>query len=442
MDDALPPLHDLSPASSAVHRQTVLCVDDEPNILSALRRVLRSSGCQVLTANSGAQALEMLQRVPVDLVVSDMRMPGMDGVQFLEQVHARWPEAVRILLSGHGEMSATVAAINRGRIFRYLNKPWDDAELMATVRQGLELVGLQREKKRLEALTLSQNLELRSLNESLEQRVLDRTNDLALANKKLKHGYLTSIKVFSNLLELRGGRLGGHGRRVANLARTLAHSMALPDQDVQDIFIAGLLHDIGHIGLPDAMLSKPVARLSAEELAQYRRHPQLGEQSLMALEDLQAVALLIHAHHERYDGRGYPDGKAGREIPLGSRILAVVDTYEELQDGHLGGAQPTPEEARVLLQQGRGSQFDPEVLETFLQVTQTQRPKESAALIVATDELAPDMALASDLLSPDGVVLLTAGHRLTAYLIRRIQAFEQRAEQPFRIHIERASIDR
>jgi response regulator RpfG family c-di-GMP phosphodiesterase len=416
---------------------TLLCVDDEPNTLAALRRVLRLSGCQVLAATSGAQGLEILDRTPVDLVVSDLRMPGMDGVLFLEQVRARWPQTIRILLSGAAELSAAVAAINRTRIFRYLSKPWDDAELLNTVNQGLELIVLHREKARLQTLAVRQNLELRALNEDLEQRVLERTEDLAQANKRLTQGYLTTIKVFSNLLELRATRLRGHGRRVAQLARAVAKTMALSEQAVQDVFVAGLLHDIGHIGLPEALLCKPVAQLDAQELALYQRHPQLGEQSLMALEDLQSVAWLVHAHHERYDGLGYPEGKAGLEIPLGARILAVVDAYDELMDGHLGGTPSTADEARALLHQGRKTQFDPEVLEIFTQVMKLERRKEASAQIVGTPGLAPDMILASDLISGEGIILLVAGQRLTVPLIRRIRQYEQRAKQPFRVHIQR-----
>lgn len=428
---------DTAPALASTQR-IVLCVDDEPNILASLRRVLRGCDCRILTAPSGAAGLDVLRATPADVVISDMRMPGMDGVEFLERVHDDWPDAVRMLLTGHAEMGAAIAAINRGRIFRYLNKPWDDVELVATVRQGLELVSLQRDKARLEELTLVQNLELRALNESLEQRVLERTEELGQAHVKLKQTFLTSIKVFSNLLEMRGGRLLGHGRRVGHLARAVARSMGLDEQQVQDIFLAGLLHDLGHIGLPDTLLEKPVARLNSEEMTQYRQHPLLGEQSLMALEDLQSVATLIHSHHERFDGSGYPDGTAGSRIPLGSRILAIVDTYDELQEGHLGGAKPTPHEARVLLQQGKGTQFDPEALEVFLQVTQSEKRKADAALVLASEELTPGMILDSDVLSPQGVLLLSAGHQLNLALIRRIQAFELRAGQRFRLQIRQA----
>jgi response regulator RpfG family c-di-GMP phosphodiesterase len=438
MNDALPHDRALSTAAQADAQPVVLCVDDEPNILASLRRALRDRGWRIVTASSGAEALDQMQREPAEVVISDMRMPGMDGVQVLEQVREQWPETIRILLTGHAEVSAAIAAINRGRIFRYINKPWDDVEIKAAVQQGLELIALQRDKARLEELTLAQNLQLRELNEELEQRVLERTNELAEANKKLKKNFLTSIKLLSNLLELRGGCLLGHGRRVAELARTVARAMSLDDQLIQDIFVAGLLHDVGHVVLPDALLKKPVARLDADELVHYRQHCVLGEQLLMALDEMQNVATLIHAHHERYDGRGYPDGTAGFEIPLGARILAVVDAYDELQNGHLGGAQPSASEARVLLQQGRQTQFDPEVLEIFLQVTQGARREAATALILGSDGLEPNMVLAADLISPEGVLLLSAGHRFTEALIRRVRTFEQRAGQQFRLHIQRS----
>ncbi len=418
---------------------TVLCVDDEPNILASLRRSLRTPDLRVLTAGSGTEGLAILRETPIDVVISDMRMPGMDGAQFLEQVQDLWPETIRILLTGHADMDAAIAAVNRGRIHRYLNKPWGESELRAAVQAGLERVALQRDKDRLEALTQQQNLALRALNEHLEERVQERTQELAQANRKLKSSFLTSIKVFSNVLELRGGRLGGHGRRVAGLARAIAQAMDLEETEKQDLFVAALLHDIGHIGLPDAMLAKPVARMEPEELAQYQQHPVLGEQLLMPLEDLHGVAAIIHEHHERYDGLGYPDHKTGLEISRSARILAVADAFDELQNGHLGGAMLNEEEAQILLRQGRGTQFDPEVVDLFLQIRLAERRQPpaagAAAVPMATIDLATGMVLAADFLSPQGVLLLVAGHVLTEPLIRRIRQYEIRAGHPIRLQI-------
>jgi response regulator RpfG family c-di-GMP phosphodiesterase len=406
---------------------TVLCVDDEANILSALKRTLRNAGYCVLTAGGGAQALAMLAEMPVDVVLSDMRMPAMDGAQLLEQVHARWPQVVRILLTGQSNMDATVAAINRGRILRYLSKPWDEAELLATVREGVERVALEREKVRLEALTQRQNTELKTLNTELESRVAARTAELSDANQKLQRNHLKSIKVFSNLLELRGDRLAGHGRRVAETARDLARAMALPEPECLQVFVAGLLHDIGLIGTLDKLLTKPTARYTAEEMALFRDHAAAGEHSLLALDDMQPMLPMIRGHHERWDGQGFPDHLAGAAIPLGACILAVADTFDDLQRGQIVESHLSAAEARLLMRQARGTQFNPEVLDVFLQMTEPQAPPPPPpALPVPSAALEPGMVLAADLVSSRGVLMLTRGHRLTSSLIKRMREFEMR----------------
>src|SRR5450830_1257800 len=198
--------------AAEVQPWTVLCVDDEPSILSALRRVLRAEGCRLLTAQGGAEALAILATESVDVVVSDMRMPGMDGAQLLARVREEWPGTARILLTGYADMDATIAAINNGQIYRYIHKPWDEHELRLTVRQTAERQQLERERQRLQDLTLTQNQELQELNVSLEARVAERTAELSVANDRLKRNYLTVIRTFSGLLELRGGVLAAHGR--------------------------------------------------------------------------------------------------------------------------------------------------------------------------------------------------------------------------------------
>jgi response regulator RpfG family c-di-GMP phosphodiesterase len=405
---------------------TILCVDDEPNILSSLRRALRNPQYRVLTAPGGHEAIAIMEAAPADLVISDMRMPGMDGAQLLGQIRRRWPRTMRILLTGYADVDSTIAAINEGQIYRYVNKPWDDGELQVTVAQALERLALEREKARLEALTQAQNEELRSFNAQLELRVEQRTAEVTQANDKLKRNYMTSIKVFANLIELRGSQLVGHGRRLAESTRQVAKAMGCNGEDTQTVFVAALLHDIGLIGLSDEMLAKPVPKLSAEELALYRKHPVLGEQSLLALDDMQPVAALIRSHHERFDGQGFPDALAGADIPLGARILAVADAYDDLLNGHMGAAGLKTAQVRTLMMHGRGLQFDPEVLDVFLHINQPSAPQPPAPLLMTTEALQPGMVLAADLISREGVVLLATDHVLTADTIRRIRLYEQR----------------
>ena len=416
------------PSEGVDGQATVLCVDDEPNVLSALRRTLRSPGYRILTADGGARALELMRQEAIDVLISDMRMPEMDGAQLLEHAREGWPRTVRILLTGHADMQSAIAAINRAHVDRYMSKPWEEQELVAAVRQAVDLIALRREKERLDALTRTQNDELRTLNVELEGRVEQRTAALSEANKKLTRNFLTSIKVFSNLIELRGGLEGiGHGRRVADLARKIAFEVGLDIAHVQDIFVAGLLHDIGLIGLPDAILGKPTARLRSDENVELCRHAKLGEEALIALEDLQAAAALIRSHHERFDGDGYPDRLAGDEIPLGARIVAIADVFDDLQYGRITAARASYEQARTLLRQGRGTQFDPELLDVFLQLTEPERVRESSDVQVSADALEPGMVLAADLVSKHGVLLLAAGQRLEPLLIRRIREFQRRS---------------
>lgn len=424
-------------ASSPGHSRTILCVDDEPNILSSLRRLFRAGGYRILAAESGEQALALLDVERVDIIISDMRMPVMSGAELLRQVRARWPDITRLLLTGYADITSTITAINEGQIHRYITKPWTDHELLLVVKEALERKALQEDKERLEQLTFTQNEQLKTLNATLEQKVDERTADLALANDRLKKNYFNSIKTFSNLIELRGGQLMGHARKVADLARRTAKAMNLDDAQSHEVFIAALLHDIGQIGLSDQILSTPVSKMSQEDAARYRLHPIFGEQALIGLDDMQAVASLVRSHHERHDGRGFPDGLSGDGIPMGARILAIADTYEDLLDGHFISGMLSPAEARTMIGRGRGTQFDPAVADAFLGLfVKPVPPPTHRPLKLRTDELKPGMVLAVDFLSAEGVLLLAADHVLTADLILRLKTLEQRAGRPVLLAIK------
>jgi response regulator RpfG family c-di-GMP phosphodiesterase len=334
--------------SSEVVCYTILCVDDEINILATLRRLLRKHGYVVHTAESAREGLLILESNAVDLVISDMRMPEMDGAAFLDIVRQRWPDTVRLLLTGFADIQSILSAINQGEIYRYITKPWDEPELLLIVRRALERIALERDKRRLEAQVRQQNEALRLLNVELESKVLARTEDLNVANAKLKKNYLNSIKVFSNLMDLRGGNLRGHSRMLADLARRTAANMQLAENVQQELFVACLLHDVGKIGLSDDILMCPVGRLSKEDLVMYRRHPVWGEMALISQDDMQGVAALIRSHHERYDGQGFPDGLGGTQLPIAAHILIVAEAYRDMQAGNLSRAKLTGKLTQLL----------------------------------------------------------------------------------------------
>lgn len=414
---------------------TLLFVDDEVNILSSLKRLFRTGGYRIFTAENGAQGLDILQHEAVDLVVSDMRMPEMNGAQFLEQVNARWPDTIRILLTGHAEIGATIDAINKGHIYRYISKPWEDNDILLAIKQALHQKKLELANQGLEELTRRQNEELKDLNANLEAKVKARTEEvrqtmgfLEIAHDKLKRDFITSIRVFSNLIEMREGAMAGHSRRVAELSRAIAQKMKMNDADAQDIFLAALLHDVGKIGFPDYLLEKSFANLTSEERFDVIKHPVKGQTALMALEPLNGAAKLIRSHHERFDGLGYPDKLAGLAIPLGARVIMLANEYDAVQLGMLLSKRLKHADALLFIQEGRGNRYDPAVVDAFMSVM-ASTVHAVRELALHPEQLRPGMVLSRDLLSRQGDLLLSKDHLLDASLIDQIKSFKQLGDE-------------
>jgi len=422
---------------------TILCVDDEPNILASLRRLFRRENYRVLCAGSAAEGIATLEQEDVDIVISDMQMPEVNGTEFLQCVRQRWPSTLRMVLTGHADAESTIGAINRGEIYRYITKPWNESGMLLVVRDAIERQGLEREKRRLEALTRQQNEALHELNQTLEQRVRDRTAELSVtqkslqaSNDRLKTNFLTLIKILSGLVETRGGLPAGHGRRVADLARRIALRMGLSLREAQDVFVAGLLHEIGKTGFPDSLLGMPESLLKGDNLGIYRKYPQLGEQVLMPLEELREAARIVRAHRERFDGSGFPEGLAGFDIPMGARILAVAHDFESLQQGLLVQRQVDARAATDLVVESRGKRYDPAVVEAFYDIrTGRSIADEVAEIAMGVSQLKPGMVLSRDLLSAEGALLLSADHVLSDRMLKQLAEYERRSEAEIQLFI-------
>lgn len=419
----------------------LLLVDDEPSILHALRRVFHSHGYEIQTAESGKEGLEFLETSPVDVVISDMRMPEMDGAQFLEQVFSRWPDTKRILLTGFADASATVAAINRGKIWRYIAKPWNEDELLTAVQQALAHRQLVADNARLSLLTKQQNDELKTLNSALEAKVAERTSQLQQALLDLRKTFVGSVNVFSRLIDLRGGKLGAHSRRVADHSRVMAKRMVDDENEVQNIVLAALLHDIGKIGLPDELFDQPYSHLSAEHRAEVMKHPIKGELLLMPVQQLKEVARLIRFHHEHFDGSGYPDKLAGLDIPLGSRIVSVASDYDQMLMGGKFARQLAAHEAIDFLVANRNKRYDPAVVDTFVTALNETAAHPVVEIPYRPDSLRAGMELARDLLHGDGFLLLAKGHILSRTEIDHLRRIEQSENRPIVLNIVNRPLD-
>ncbi|RON78312.1 HD domain-containing phosphohydrolase [Pseudomonas fluorescens] len=417
------------------HRPTVLLVDDEESILNSLRRLLRGQPYDVLLATSGAQALEILAQQPVNLVMSDARMPGMDGASLLAHVRERYPATARIMLTGYADPAAIIKAINDGQIHRYISKPWHDEELLLILRQSLEHQHSEQERQRLERLNQVQNEQLKLLNSTLEKHVAARTAELQqtadmldLAYEELKHSYVTGTEVFSLLANLRLPPAKQTNRQIIELVRSYCKQHGLDEATSRDLTMAAALYNVGKLSWTDAMMTTPSDLLHHTERERYRGYPKQSESLLMTLDPMKDAARLILHHQERWDGSGFPDRLKGEGIPFGSRLLKLAVDFVELQRGLILERQMNSDEALLYLRQYAGRLYDPDLVEDFIQVCAAFLSDVTLAdpsvKVMSTRDLAAGMILARNLNADNGMLLLNAGKVLSTLLVEKLIAFE------------------
>jgi response regulator RpfG family c-di-GMP phosphodiesterase len=416
-------------------KPTILLVDDEESILNSLRRLLRGQPYEVLLATSGEQALDIMAKQPVDLVMSDARMPNMDGATLLAHIHQRHPDTLRILLTGYADLTMIVKAINDGQIDRYISKPWHDEELLLTLRQSLAYQRSERERLHLVQETWEQNEELRLLNATLEKHVASRTAELQqtadmldLAYEELKHSYVTGTEVFSLLANLRLPPAKQTNRQIIELVRVYCKLHGVDEGSTRDLTMAAALYNIGKLSWTDSMMTAPADLLHHNDQERYRGYPKQSESLLMTLDPMKDAARLILHHQERWDGTGFPDRLKGEAIPLGARWLKLAVDFIELQRGLILERQMNSDEALVYIRQYAGRLYDPDLVEDFIQVCAAYLSDVSLAdptvKVLTTRDLAAGMILAHNLNADNGMLLLNAGKVLSGPLVEKLIAFE------------------
>lgn len=434
-------------APTLTNRPKVLLVDDEESILNSLRRLLRGQPYEVLQATSGAQALEIMAQHAVDLVMSDARMPNMDGATLLSHVHQRYPAATRIMLTGYADPSAIIKAINEGQIHRYISKPWNDDEMLLTLRQALDHQHSERERQRLEQLTRVQNDQLKLLNSTLEKHVAARTAELQqtadmldLAYEELKHSYATGTEVFSLLANLRLPLAKQTNRQIIELVRGYCMEHGLDEAASRDLTMAAALYNIGKLSWSDSMMSTPSDLLRHNDRDRYRGYPKQSESLLMTLDPMKDAARLILHHQERWDGSGFPDRLKSDAIPFGSRLLKLAVDFVELQRGLILERQMNSDEALFYLRQYAGRLYDPALVEDFIKVCATFLSDitlvDPDIKVLTTRELLAGMVLARNLNADNGMLLLNAGKVLNGPLVEKLIAFEAMERGKYRIFVK------
>lgn len=321
-------------AGSKIKKHTVLAIDDEENNLSLLKRTLRSN-YNVLSASSGIEAIEIIEKYgnEISLIVSDQKMPVMEGTEFFQQISGKYPDIIKILLTGHSNIDILVDAINECHLFQYILKPFDPENLCMIVESGIKKYEL----------------------------VTSRTQILC----DLSELFYKTIKAIAFALDAKDTYTHGHSLRVTLYALALAKTLNLPNSLLEEIETASLLHDIGKIAIPEKILLKP-GKLTDEEFEIIKTHPELGEKLVHSIEKLKLISNWLKSHHERYDGKGYPEGLIGEEIPISSRIIALADTYDAMTSDRAYRGALSHEVAMDEIKKCSGTQFDPMLADLFL----------------------------------------------------------------------------
>ena len=318
-----------------------LVVDDEARLRQILMHVMRREGFRCVEAANGAEALELLREYPVTLVLSDLRMPKMDGMALLRAVRQRYADIAVVMVTAVPDVEQAVSCLANGAM-DYLIKPFLLEEVRARVSQALD-------RRRL-------ILENRQYQERLKERV-------AAQASRLEQMFFAGVQALAEALELKDPYTRGHSVRVSQYASILARTLRLDDETVRQIELGGHVHDIGKIGVREAVLNK-TEKLTAEEYEHIMIHPIVGWKVLAPLLGDAPIALnIVRSHHERMDGRGVPDGLAGEAIPLEARIVAVADALDAMTSGRpYRGREMTLDEALDELRRSAGSQFDEKVV--------------------------------------------------------------------------------
>ena len=320
-------------------RHKILVVDDEAPNLRLLQRVLGSEQ-EVLAVASGAQALEVLKDNDIALIISDQRMPEMTGVQLLEKSIALRPNAIKILLTGYTDVQALIDAINTGKVYKYVPKPWDPDDLRLTVKRALEAYDLKENNEKL-------LIDLRSALVDLE--------DVSMG----------TIRALADALDAKCDYTAGHSVRVSRFALGIGKSLGLSNEELRNLELGGILHDIGKIGVPESILWKP-PKLTVEEQLIMAEHPRRSAQIIGELKSLRLAKDYVEHHHEFLDGSGYPDHLVGDGIPLGSRVILVADAYDAMTTDRPYRPAIGHERALAELRKNVGRQFDPLLVDALV----------------------------------------------------------------------------
>ena len=424
---------DVQEAVQETKKPKVLLLDDEVEILKALKRVLRKS-YEISLFEKGEEALSEIQKIKPDLIISDMRMPGMDGATFLTKAKELHSNSKRILLTGYSDMESTVKAINDGEIYSYISKPWKNEEIILVLSNAYNLLTAEREKRRLSLELETKNEELKVLNDSLSEENTQTKQDLMVAVQsseksqlRLKKTYQQLIQLATNLCERAIGQDNGHAHRVAAQARYIAKTLKLEPSTCIHTYVAGLLHEVGKSKIDQQLLTKPILNMDSQQIKDYCEYTSLGSELLSPIPNFASVGFTIRFLEEHMDGNGYPDQLQKDEIPIASRILSIVSDFDNYCQGKFTGEIQTCAEAKQYLTEMAGHKYDGKVLKLYLEMLSAMPTDEEVPIeyAVNANQLTPSLTITRDVEHPKVGLILVKGNKLTQEQVLKLNQISE-----------------
>lgn len=340
--------------------RTIMIVDDEAMITNTLSNLVRLFlKHNVLTYNNPSDALESDNLISgkVDLIISDFMMPGMNGLEFLKKAKEKSPKLITVMLTGYADKENAIKSINEVGLYYYIEKPWDNNALLRIVQNGLE-------KKEMEEALVKNFDEIKRSHNEIERlyELLQKDYNEELENSK------NLIVTLANVIEAKDAYTDGHTRRVGSICRVIGEKLNLSREQINNLEMAGVIHDIGKVGVSEAILNKP-GRLSPEEFDVMKNHTVIGETIIKPLGSLKDCLDAVRHHHEKLDGSGYPDGLKSGDISIEARILAVADIFDALYSDRPYRDRMPIEKAKAILQEEAGKgQLDMTIVQTLFQL--------------------------------------------------------------------------
>lgn len=412
---------------------SLMLVDDEADVINALKRVFRKE-YNIVSYTSANEALTYLKTHEIDIILSDMRMPEIDGADFLSQAKEIQPSSMRLILSGYSDMDATLKAINQASIFSFLTKPWDNEEIKLNLARAADYYLLEKKNRILQEELAEKNDILNDLNDELGLKFEESTDShqasvLELHKKVIEQRqlYKDLVEMLSAIISYRTGSGSSHIERIAHQCRLVAIALKLEKSKCNQIYVSALVHELGMLGLSDSVFThKNINELVHNQ--DFLQHPKIGAEILGKIQRLANLSENVLHQNENYDGSGTPEHLSAEDIPIGARILRVVRDFDYMVSGNQNPEKISPHSAKSWLNDKLGIIYDKEIVDAFFEVLK-QRPADKSYdgnYCVGVEELKENDELKQDFILANGNTMLTKGQIINQTIIDKLKEYEQK----------------